>query len=213
LHRRFGWQLAAISGVLATAADWDGLTIVFGMRVFDQAHRAWGHNLLVCVVLGIVLAALDYRYDLMGWARVRLERILASLPPKKKVHANTAPASSPSTEPLTEQSMVAPAVRQRTMGGYAVWLAVGLCASLSHLPEDLVVSGTEHLTDWHLQLLWPFSRQGFIYPLVPWGDAGVSVILVAGMFAMWRWSRHLPAVALTTLLLAVGYLVLRGWIG
>ena len=32
--------------------------------VFDRVHRTLGHNLLVCVLLGAVVAALDYRYSL-----------------------------------------------------------------------------------------------------------------------------------------------------
>ena len=79
--------------------------------------------------------------------------------------------------------------------------------------RNLVVSGGAQLTDWELKLLWPFSPRGFIYPLVPWGDPGVSVILVAGMFAMWRWRDRLQSVATASVVMTVGYLVARGLLG
>ena len=75
------------------------------------------------------------------------------------------------------------------------------------------MSGAAQLTDWELKLLWPFSTRGFIFPLVPWGDPGVSVILVAGMFALWHWQRRMQFVATTTIVATVGYLVARGLVG
>ena len=87
--------------------------------------------------------------------------------------------------------------------------------------SDLMTKGPERaphrsllradgLTDWELPLLWPFSRQGFVFPLVPWGDAGATLIFAGGMFAMVRWPQRLQTVAVTTLLLVVIYVVVRG---
>jgi len=49
-----------------------------------------------------------------------------------------------------------------------------------------------------------------VYPLVPWGDAGVSIIFVAGMFAMWKWPGRLQAVSAVTLAAVVLYVLGRG---
>jgi hypothetical protein len=46
--------------------------------------------------------------------------------------------------------------------------------------------------------------------MVSWGDVGVSVAFVSGMFAMWRWPRHVQPIAALTLLAVVTYLVCRG---
>ena len=186
LHRKHGWQIAAMAGVVAVSPDWDGLTILGGMQVFDVAHRAWGHNLLVCALVGILLAWLDYRCDIVTRARRFLVRL------------------------MRDRSETSELRTQRSLGGYSAWLLVGALVALSHLPADMVVSGAAQLNDWELQLLWPFSRQGFVYPLVSWGDPGMSVIFVGGMFGMWRWPQHLQRVAAFTLLLLVAYIAVRG---
>lgn len=64
LHRHYQWCIAALAGLAAIAPDWDGLKILGGMHLFDHAHCAWGHSFLTCVILGCVLAGLDYRFDL-----------------------------------------------------------------------------------------------------------------------------------------------------
>ena len=148
LHRRHGWRPAALAGVLAVVPDWDGLTLVCGLEVFDRAHRAWGHSFLV--LRGCRPRAVDGR---LPFRSCRPWAALAG-----SIHGRTA-------APLR-------GVGERSVLGYAIWLAIGLLASLSHLLEDLVVSGGTQLTDWELKLLWPFSHPGFVFSLVPWGDPG-----------------------------------------
>jgi hypothetical protein len=75
---------------------------------------------------------------------------------------------------------------------------------------DLVFSGTETLPDWGLQLWWPFSATSYVYPLVAWGDAGVSIAFVAGMLAMWKWPSRLQLISAATLMGAASYVVVRG---
>lgn len=186
LQHRYGWRVAALAGVAAITPDWDGLTIVGGMQLFDHAHRVWGHSFPSCLVLALLLVALDFRYDCMGWARRKLDRLLGS---KDKV---IDPRPAPS------------ALR------FGIWFVVALLAMSSHLAADVVYSGAEGLSDWELKLLWPLSQQGFVYPLVKWGDAGVTIIFVAGMFAMLRWRRRLQMIATTTLASALIYVIVRG---
>jgi hypothetical protein len=188
LHHRYGWQLAAMAGAVALSPDWDGLTLVCGINVFDQAHRAWGHNLFVATVVGASLAILDYRYDLAGRAKRVLQRILRD---------------NSRRDPLRSRA-------QRTRSGYGIWFVVGILVALTHLAADLVFSGTATLSDWHLRLLWPFSDRGFVFPLVPWGDVGTTVVFVAAMFAMWRWPSRSQWIAIGTLTLVAAYLAVRG---
>jgi len=186
LQHRFGWRVAALAGLAAITPDWDGLTILGGMRLFDQAHRAWGHSFAACVLMAVVLVALDIRFDLLGWGRRTLERLLGS---KAKL-------IDPRPEPNPLRC--------------AVWFIVALLAMFSHLAADLVYSGAEGLSDWELKLLWPFSQQGFIHPLVRWGDIGVTLIFVTGMFAMLRWRRRVRWIACVTLGCALVYIGGRG---
>jgi hypothetical protein len=83
-------------------------------------------------------------------------------------------------------------------------------ASLSHLAADLLYSGHAKLSDWGIQLLWPWSDHSFALSMVPWGDVGTTLIFVAAMFAMVRWPSRLQSIAVLSLLLVAGYIVLRG---
>lgn len=195
LNRRYGWQLVALAGLVAMTPDWDGLTLVLGPTLFDRAHRAWGHSLLTCSLLGIALGLIDYRFDVVTrCANVTLrflKRCGLALP--------------------TEQAADRLPVRMgRSIGGYVVWIVVAMAAALSHLAADLVVSGTATLGDWRLQLLWPFSTQGWIFPCVRWGDPGMTLIFVGGVLAIYRWRERRQIIAATTLLGVAGYVVVRG---
>jgi membrane-bound metal-dependent hydrolase YbcI (DUF457 family) len=186
LQHRFGWRVAAFAGLAAITPDWDGLTIVGGMRLFDQAHRAWGHSFAACLLMAALLVAVDIRLDLMGWGRRTLERLMGS---KDKV-----------IDPRPEASPLR----------CTVWFTVAVLAMLSHFAADLVYSGAEGLSDWELKLLWPFSQAGFVYPLVRWGDVGVTLIFVAGMFAMLRWRPQVQPIAGVTIACTILYIVGRG---
>ena len=187
-HRRFGWQLAAAGGVAAVLPDWDGITICWSVSLFDAAHRCWGHGLLPCVLVAMVFAVCDYRFDIMS----RLARFFV-----KWLRVQVA------MEPLETR-------RHFTMSGLFAWIVLAIIASLSHLAADVVVSGTATLSDWDVKIFWPFSERGVVYPLVPWGDVGNMAILLIGMFAMLRWKNRVQLIATLTLLGVIGYTSVRG---
>jgi membrane-bound metal-dependent hydrolase YbcI (DUF457 family) len=104
---------------------------------------------------------------------------------------------------------LAPPYRPHTPGAPAAWVVVGIVAALSHLPADVLFSGTPE-ANWPVPLFWPFSDRGYAVPLVPWGDLGATLIFIAGMFALYRWPSHARLVAALLLLALSGYLCLRG---
>lgn len=136
---------------------------------------------------GLLIGAIDYRFDVVTrCGRFLTRRLSLTLP------------GSP------------PRVREAfSLDGLAVWVGIAVLAALSHLAADLVFSGTEALPDWELQLFWPFSTAGYVYPLIAWGDAGVSIVFVTGMFAMWKWPARLQATSLATLAAVALYLAVR----
>ena len=91
------------------------------------------------------------------------------------------------------------------------WIGIALIVQLVHLPCDMVVSGGRGLTDWPVAPLWPVSRTGYVLPLVPWGDVGPTVILMAGVIQMARVRGRYQSIALVTLAVLVLYLAGRGW--
>ena len=188
LHRRHGWQIAALAGVAAMGPDWDGLTLIVSRSVFAEGHRLWGHNLLACLLLGGVMGAVDYRFDVV----TRLGRLLARLFGVKTPEAQ-----------LTIRHAF-------TRGGLCVWVLVASLAALSHLPADMLVSGTSTLADWELKPFWPVSAEGYVYAMVPWGDPGITLVFVAGMFATARRTQHIQRTAAITLAGVALYIALRG---
>jgi hypothetical protein len=188
LHRPGGWQIAAVAAVAAVSPDWDGLTILGGAQAFAASHRLWGHNVLACLLTGILTGSLDYRFDLVTRTGRWLTRRLPLGVPVDRLRVRD----------------------QFTLRGFAGWVAVASLAALSHLLTDVVYSGSQTLPDWQLQPWWPFSKWACIYPLVRWGDMGASVILFGGAFAMLRWPRRLQTVSLVTLIVLGLYVVLRG---
>ncbi len=191
LHRKYGWQLVALAGVAATLPDWDGLSILVNAQWFNESHRVWGHNLLSCLVLGLLIGGCDYRWDLVTRVARGLSRLgrweIAPSQLDVRHHCN--------------------------WSGLRIWLLTATLAALSHLSADLVVSGTATLGDWSLPLLWPWSNWGFVFPLVRWGDAAISVVFVVGMFAMVRWRSRTQHIARYTLAGVFAYLVVRGLVG
>jgi len=147
-----------------------------------------GHNLLVCILVGAVVACLDYRYDLASRGRELAGRLLPVFTPKESSQRGST----------------------RSAHRLCVWIATGVLASLGHLAADLVFSGHAVFSDWGLQLFWPFSDRVWVYPLVPWGDPSVTVIFAVGMFGMIRWPARLQLVAALTLALVLGYVGIRG---
>ncbi len=58
-------------------------------------------------------------------------------------------------------------------------------------------------------IYWPFSEDGWVWPLVAWGDPVPTLIFVVAMFALFRWRTHGQAVALATLVCVHVYLIIR----
>ena len=190
LDRRFGWQLVALAGVAAICPDWDGVFLLFSQSLrLVEGHRVWGHNLLVCALLGGVIGAVDYRWDLVTrCGRWVVRRLRLDVPPQRFETR-----------------------RVFSKAGLASWMLVAAAAALSHLPADMVISGTDALPDWKVQLLWPFSHRGWVFALIPWGDPGASIVFVTGMFAMLRWRPRRQGIACVTLVLVVAYMAVRAW--
>jgi membrane-bound metal-dependent hydrolase YbcI (DUF457 family) len=183
-HKRQGWSLVATAAVAGAVPDWDGLSIAFGGSAYASIHRIWGHNLLMASVAGAVVGALGY------WIRAsgRMQRTLAAEP----------------------SSVALDLSAQRQAGFLFEWLPVSVLAALIHLPADVVYSGHPEMTSWPLKLLWPFSGQGWVWPLVPWGDVGATLLFVAEMFAIYRWPRRAQSLACLTLLAVLSYIGVRG---
>jgi membrane-bound metal-dependent hydrolase YbcI (DUF457 family) len=149
LDRRYGWPIVAVAGAAAVSPDWDGLSLLLGAAAYAQVHRAWGHSLLIACLVGAAVGAVDFRWHVS----LRLKRWLAAwvrMPPS-------------------------PDEGSAYRGPVAVWMVVGALAALTHLAADLVVSGAETANDWGLKLLWPISHREWVYPLVRWGDPGMSI--------------------------------------
>ena len=187
LQRRHGWPIVAVAGFTAMLPDWDGLTILLGPSCYAQAHRVWGHNLLVAGLLAMLVSGLAYRFD----GPVRIQRWLGR-------HWRTLELGG------------AAARVSRCPSGWRLWLAVGVLAAYSHLLADMVFSAGRNMPVWGVPLLWPFSNVAWAYPLVLWGDIGATLIFVAGMFAMLRWRAWTRTIATGTLGLVIGYVAARG---
>jgi membrane-bound metal-dependent hydrolase YbcI (DUF457 family) len=190
LHRRHGWPVVALGGLTAALPDWDGWSLAFGASAFARVHRTAGHNVFVCTLLAAAVAALDYRYRLIQRVGEWLGRWVRALRP----HENPVKRGNPRA------------------GELGVWVVTAVLASFSHLAADLVFSGHEKLPHWGVNLFWPFSDHAWVYPMVPWGDPGTTLIFVGGMFAMVRWPSRVQIIAATTLGLVLAYVVLRGTI-
>lgn len=188
LHRRYGWQIAALAGCSAVLPDWDGLSILMGANCYAAAHRVWGHNLLVAGLLGAIFGWVFYRFDFLTNVQQAAAR-------KWPLFATQNPDLSPP---------------QRSPHAALVWIAVGFFAAYSHLLGDLLFSAGKNLPVWRIPLLWPVSDKGFAYPMVAWGDVGPTVIFATGMLVMARHPRYIQATAICTLLLVAAYILLRG---
>ncbi|GHT22981.1 hypothetical protein FACS189419_06300 [Planctomycetales bacterium] len=98
------------------------------------------------------------------------------------------------------------------LAGACVWVVVAVIASYSHLLADIIVSGTATLADWDVKIFFPFSDKGIVYPLVPWGDVGNTVILLLGMFTMLRWNNRVRTTAVITILSVIAYSTTRSMV-
>jgi membrane-bound metal-dependent hydrolase YbcI (DUF457 family) len=182
IHRPYGWPIIAAAGIAAISPDWDGLTLLLGTKAFDTYHRVLGHNFLVAGLLATVIGIVEYQFRLSRHGVGWLRKIV-TLP-----------------DGLEETP---------SRGHLVNWIFVAIIAAYSHLAADIVVSGGDGLSDWELQLLWPFSDRGFVLPLVAWGDPTVSIIFAVAMLAMLKWREHVRMIACLCLLCVAAY-ILRG---
>jgi len=56
---------------------------------------------------------------------------------------------------------------------------------------------------------WPFLKTGYVYPMIPWGDPGVSIVVMAGLILLARDMSHCRKISAGTLLMLVVYLTAR----
>jgi hypothetical protein len=189
-HRRHGWGLVAAAAAAGALPDWDGLTLALGPAAYAEGHRVWGHNVLAAGAGGALAGAVGYLCHRSVRARQAVRRLL--------------PPSGAAPGPEAPPAFAAVAL--------AVWAAAGAVAGLSHLPADLVVSGGSGLADWRVLLLWPFSRRDWVYPILPWGDLGFTVIFLAEMFALYCWPGRARALAALTLAAGAAYLLVRAFV-
>jgi membrane-bound metal-dependent hydrolase YbcI (DUF457 family) len=175
-----------MAGLASNVPDWDGLPMLVDMRRFEAGHRVWGHNLLAILVSSFVL----------GWTQAQFHWI-ESIGNRVRQRFSLAPP-----EPLPALPVVCATI---------IFSVIAGCSQLIHLPCDMVVSGGEGLTDWLVKPFWPFSNVGYVFPLIPWGDIGPTVILMTGAIAIARRSSHASAIAVGTLAILCLYLIGRGW--
>lgn len=190
LYERHGWKIVAMAGVAAASPDIDGLTWFVSNEAFSVGHRVWGHNLLACLSIGIVIGVLDYRLDLVTRVGQVVNRLLRL--------------------GVSDRFLALRQIRQPRE--QRVWVLVAIVSASSQLPADLVVSGTKTLPVWGLKLLWPFSDRVWSYQMVTYNDPGAILIFIVGMFALAKWPNHPKPIARTTLALVVAYLLFRGFV-
>ena len=187
-NRRFGWPLVAMAGMAAVVPDWDGLTLLYSAALCDVAHRCWGHALVVCLPIAVLLSVLDYRFDcITRLARFGAHWLRITVDKSKLVQRSAFDAK-----------------------GYLAWVLAATIATLSHVCTDMIFSGHADFADWPIKIFWPFREIGFVYPMVPWGDIGVTIVFFCGMFAMLKWQKMTQHIAILTLVATTFYIVVRG---
>jgi inner membrane protein len=189
LYRSLGWKGVVMAAVASNVPDWDGLPMLIDMQRFEAGHRVWGHSVVSIFAASLVFGWTQAAFDWIGligrWASARLPKAIA------------APVETTTTRP---GSIVALA-----------FASVALMAQIVHLPCDMVVSGGDGLTDWAIEPWWPFSHAAYVFPLIPWGDAGPTVILMAGILMIAKLKSRLATISTLTLFGLLAYLVVRGW--
>lgn len=190
LHRIVGWRGVVMAGLASNIPDWDGLTILFSMQHFDHGHRVWGHGILSIVLTSILLSVLVVRWDWIG--------SIARMLPRKMLNE-----SFDATRRETKWTV--------GVSGILTFTAICVCAQVLHWPCDMVVSGGNGLSDWSIQPWWPFSNAAYVFPLIPWGDVGPTVILMIGIIGIAKRTDQLTLIARLTIVALCVYLVARGW--
>ncbi len=187
-HRIFGWSAVAMAGFASNIPDWDGLPMLFDMQRFEAGHRVWGHNVLAITLSSLLLGWTQYRYN---WIE-RVSNWMAGKLPAAKVALSTTHEANKRIGTMT-------------------FVGIAMFAQLLHLPCDMVVSGGNGLSDWAIQPFWPFSKTGYVYPMIPWGDVGPTVILMFGVICSAKWPKNLSQISSITLIALCTYLLARAW--
>lgn len=203
--RAWGWRAVALAGLASNAPDWDGLTLLVDMAWFDRGHRVWGHNLAAICLVSAAVAALVSRWDVIGGAATRATALLR--------RAGLSPAGGPVPPPAAAAGREGHGHGGPGDDGPLAFGAAFLTAAVAqavHLPCDMVVSGGNGLSHWEVRPFWPFSAVGCVWPLIPWGDVGPTLILMAGIVVAASGRRGVAATSAATLALLVAYLVVRG---
>jgi len=189
LHRICGWKGVFLAGLASNVPDWDGLPMLIDMQRFEAGHRVWGHNVLAIVTGSLVLAFTQVAFDWIGVIGRSTAKWFPRLHPDKAAGVGSAGLQST-----------------------LIFLAVAVVAQFVHLPCDMVVSGGNGLSDWPIKPWWPFSDTAYVFPLIPWGDPGPTIILMAGIITVAKWPSRLSVSSLVTLVVLGFYLGLRGWL-
>lgn len=189
MYRFVGWRGVAMAGVASNIPDWDGIPMLFDMQRFESGHRVWGHCIPSILFSSILIGIAQSRWDWIGCIANRL----------RSTRSETA-----STDTRKSPDWIVGGV------GGLVFAMIAMCVQLLHLPCDMVVSGGDGLSDWAIQPWWPFSTTGYVYPLIPWGDIGPTVILMAGIITIAKRKSHLSQTSSLTILALCAYLLIRG---
>jgi len=155
------------------------------MARFEHGHRVWGHNLFWIALSSVLVAALQYRFHCIEAIATRLKRFL------------------PNDITLVQRKHATP---------LRVLFLVCVVVQTIHLPCDMVVSGGKGLSDWPIKPFWPISEVGYVFPLIPWGDVGPTLILMGGILVLAKSPRRLPLQSLLTLTALCVYLIARGYL-
>lgn len=196
LHRRWGWSSVLLAGIASNLPDWDGLPMLIDMQRFEAGHRVWGHNVVSIVLSSIVLIWTEVRY---GWINRLSHWTISNLS---------------SSELRGEVGIEGNTSNLATRRMYVQWttgMIVAISVQCLHLPCDMVVSGGFGLNDWSVKPWWPFSQAEYVLPLIPWGDIGPTVIMMAGVILGAKRPGKLSKVSAVTLIVLIAYLLARGW--
>ena len=184
-NRLWTWRAVALAAFMSNAPDWDGVPMLFDMDRFEQGHRVWGHNLTVILLVSVVVALLLSQWDLIGAIG-------------KRIAVNYSSATIIS-DPIDGQNRL----------GFAAALTTAFVSQAMHLPCDVVVSGGGGLSHWHVKPFWPIADNGYVYPLIPWGDIGPTIIMMAGLIVMAERQRNMAATAAGSLTIVIVYMLAR----
>jgi membrane-bound metal-dependent hydrolase YbcI (DUF457 family) len=94
--------------------------------------------------------------------------------------------------------------------GLWVWVLTGVLASLCHVLADLAYCGQQLNVEWPVALFWPVSRHGWAFPLVPWADRGMTLLLSTALVAACLLPTRARLVGALALLTAIAYVGLWG---